>query len=97
MNWWSETAVLWLPTAGHPHPEDFADRAAPGSSDFYYLALDAFDAIENRRGREFDREPWAYVLAEKRILSPTEIYDLLDEFRAQLRAESMTTVVRAST
>ena len=42
MNWWSETAVLWLPVAGRPYPADFADRATPGASDFYYYALDAF-------------------------------------------------------
>lgn len=97
MNWWSETAVLWLPVSGNPYPEDFAERATPGSSDFYYLALDAFHAIESRRASEFEREPWAYVLADKRILSPTEIDQLMDEFKAQLRAEAKTEVVRAST
>lgn len=97
MNWWSETAVLWLPVAGNPYPQDFADRATPGSSDFYYLAVDAFHAIDKRGGKEFDREPWAYMLEDKRILSPTEIDQLMEEARDQLRSEGRSEVVRAST
>jgi hypothetical protein len=50
MNWWSETAVLWLPVAQQPYPTEFGDRAGRGSSDFYYYALDAFDAISRRAG-----------------------------------------------
>ena len=93
MNWWSETAVLWLPVTGRPYPEDFADRAAPGASDFYYYALDAFEAIARKRPLEFDREPWAYVLSDQQILSPTEIDQLMDEWRDHSRAEGKTTQV----
>lgn len=97
MNWSSETAVLWLPVAGRPYPEDFADRATPGSSDFFYIALDAFDAIANRRKSESNREPWAYVLTDKLILSPSEIDQLMDEFHEQVRVLSNTEVVKATT
>lgn len=86
MNWWSETALLWLPKAGQPYPEDFASRAEPGSSDFYYLALDAFDAINRRRSHDGEHEPWAYVLEDQRILSPAEIDGLMGEWRDELRA-----------
>lgn len=85
MNWWSETAVLWLPVGGQAYPTDFADRARPGSSDFYYYALDAFEAISRRRPHEFDREPWAYVLDSQEILSPTDIDQLIDEWREQVQ------------
>ncbi|MFK4808978.1 hypothetical protein ACI3KW_02105 [Devosia sp. ZW T5_3] len=83
MNWWSETAVLWLPVAEQPYPAEFADRARPGSSDFYYYALDAFEAISQRRTREFEREPWAYVFDSQQILSPAEIDQLMVEWRTQ--------------
>ena len=85
MHWWSETAVLWLPVAERPSPSDFADRAEPGSSDFYYYALDAFEAIESKRPQEFDREPWAFILSEQAILVPAEIDQLMDEWRDQMR------------
>jgi hypothetical protein len=83
MNWWSETAVLWLPVAEQPYPAEFADRARPGSSDFYYYALDAFEAISQRRTPEFEREPWAYVFDSQQILSPAEIDQLMVEWRTQ--------------
>ncbi len=37
MRWTSELAVVWLPV-GHaqPYPEQFADRAGPGTSDYFY-------------------------------------------------------------
>ncbi|UXN75938.1 hypothetical protein N8D56_27555 (plasmid) [Devosia sp. A8/3-2] len=85
MNWWSETAVLWLPVAAQPYPADFAERAGAGSSDFYYYALDAFEAISQRRSREFEREPRAYVLDSQQILSPAEIDQLMDEWREQVQ------------
>ena len=88
MNWWSETSVLWLPIASRPYPEDFAGRARPGVSDFYYYALDAFEAIAHRRPQEFDREPWAYVLSDQQILSPGEIDQLMDEWRVLMTAAS---------
>lgn len=92
MNWWSETALLWLPKAGHPCPEDFATRASPGSSDFYYLTLDAFDAINRRREHDAEHEPWAYVLADKCMLSPTDIDGLMDDWREELRASHVENV-----
>lgn len=88
MNWKSEVAVLWLPVAGKPYPQDFANRAEPGANDFYYLAPDAFDAIRRRRSDEYDREPWAYVLAENHILSPAEIDELMDEFEPEYAAQT---------
>lgn len=86
MNWWSETALLWLPKAGHPYPEDFATRALPGSCDFYYLTLDAFDAISRRRRHDDEHEPWVYILEDYRILSPAEIDGLMEEWRVELEA-----------
>lgn len=86
MNWWSETAVLWLPVAERPSPSDFADRAEPGSSDFYYHALDAFEAIKSKRPQEFAGEPWAFICSEQAILAPAEIDQLVDELRDQMRA-----------
>src|SRR5690606_24864550 len=96
MHWWSETSVLWLPVASRPYPDDFADRARPGASDFYYYALDAFDAIARRRPQEFDREPWAYVLSDRQILAPGEINQLMDEWRAQMTAASAVKTVSAA-
>lgn len=88
MNWSSEVAVLWLPVAGKPYPQDFANRAEPGASDFYYLAPDAFHAISRRRSDEHDREPWAYILSESRILSPAEIDQLMGEFELEYAAQT---------
>lgn len=81
MDWTSEMAVLWLAVAKKPSQDDFATRAEPGSDDFFYLASDAFDAIRRRRAKEFVQEPWAYVVAENRILSPAEIDQLMDEWQ----------------
>lgn len=86
MNWWSETALLWLPVAGQPNPGDFADRPVPGISDFYYYALDAFDAIARQRPHEFSREPWVNILSDQQILSPGEIDQLMDEWGGQMQA-----------
>jgi hypothetical protein len=96
MKWWSETSVLWLPVPNRPDPADFAERARPGASDFYYYALDAFEAIARRRPQEFDREPWAYVLSEHQILSPGEIDQLMDDWRDQIRAASAVDIVSAT-
>lgn len=95
MNWWSETSVLWLPVANLPAPADFSDRARPGASDFYYYALDAFEALARQRPQEFDREPWAYVLSEHQILSPGEIDQLMDDWRDEMRAASAVEFVSA--
>ena len=54
-----------------------------------------FEAIARRRPGEFDREPWAYVLANQQILSPTEIDQLMDEWRDHVRAERNTSQVVA--
>lgn len=55
MDWWSEMALIWLPVGRRAYPGDFAQRDAPGTSDYYYAlyalyALYAFDAI-NSAGR----------------------------------------------
>lgn len=93
MNWWSETALLWLPKDTWAYPEDFPSRAVPGSSDFYYLALDAFRAIDDRRPTDKEREPWAYVVEDHRILSPGEIDGLMEEWRRQIRDLKNTTII----
>lgn len=95
MNWWSEAAILWLPVPQRPAVEDFASSPMPGSDGFYYLTLDAYEAVVRQRDREFDREPWMYVVEDQRILSPNEIDALLDEWRAQVDAAMATTMVFA--
>lgn len=85
ISWWSEAALLWLPKDSWAYPEDFPSRAVPGTSDFYYLALDAFHAIEDRRSTDSEREPWAYIVDDHRILSPREIDGLMDEWRHEVR------------
>lgn len=95
MNWRSETAVLWLPKDHNAYPADFATRAEPGSSDFFYYALDAFAAIFERTGLEFDKEPWAYVLEDQIMLSPAEIETLKSEWQAESKLASEVQVVAA--
>lgn len=85
MNWWSQTALLWLPVASQPGPAGFPDRARRGEDDFCYYALDAFDAVARRRAQEFDREPWAYLPDHQQVLSPSEIDSLMDEWSEQMR------------
>lgn len=93
MNWWSETAVLWLPAASSPVPADFAARPEPGNGDFHYYALDAFDAIISQRSEQVDHKPWAYVLTDQQILSPGEIDELTQEWREEMRAVAATEFV----
>lgn len=85
MNWNSEAALLWLPTSGQAYPSDFADRARPGANDYYYCALDAFDAVERQRSAQFDREPWIFLVGSQRILPPDEIGRLMNDWRAQMQ------------
>lgn len=86
MNWWSEAALTWLPADLEAYPKDFADRARPGTSDFFYYALDAFACIAQKQAAHGDRQPWIYVVDEGRILSPQDIDGLMDEWRAQMAA-----------
>jgi len=86
MNWQSEMSLLWLPPGAGPYPEDFAKRAEPGNFDFFYVGLDAFSAIEKRWQTEPVNEPWVFVLAENRLLSPEEIKATLPEWRDEMRA-----------
>lgn len=80
MQWWSEAAVVWLPPGQRPYPDDFAQRAAPGTSDFYYYALDAFAAVKQRLATSEDVEPWVYLLEDSTLLSPPDIRGLLPEW-----------------
>jgi hypothetical protein len=84
MNWLSEAAVIWLPKDAHAYPEQFAQRAAPGSNDFYYFAVDAFASVFDRIHGESEREPWIYLLDDKRLLSPTQIKALAEEWATAL-------------
>jgi hypothetical protein len=84
MNWLSEAAVIWLPKDTHAYPEQFAQRAAPGSNDFYYFAIDAFASVFDRIQGEPEREPWIYLPDEKRLLSPTQIKTLAEEWTTAL-------------
>jgi hypothetical protein len=86
MNWWSEAALTWLPADLDAYPKDFADRARPGTSDFFYYALDAFACIAQKRAAYGDRRPWIYLIEAGRILSPQDIEDMMDEWRAQMVA-----------
>ena len=95
MNWWSEAAILWLPVASHPAPADFADRPRPGTADFHYYALDAFEAIARARSEQFDREPWVYILSDQQVLSPGEVDALMDEWQEQLRVIAAAELVTA--
>ena len=57
---WSELAVVWLPVGqAHPYPEQFADRAAPGTSDYFYYALALAEVFTSWPSRTHE-EPWAY-------------------------------------
>lgn len=84
MNWWSEAALIWLPRGERPYPADFAQRAAPGTNDFFYYALDAFACVSKRAVdvREEDRgeEPWVYVVEDRLLLSPAEIDALMPQW-----------------
>jgi len=96
MNWWSETAVLWLPVSHRPNPEDFETRPTPGSSGFFYLGLDAFEAIARDRPHQFEREPWIFLVDSQQILSPGEIDQLMDDWNEQMRAAADVSKVGAS-
>lgn len=88
MQWWSEAAVIWLPQGERPYPDDFAQRAAPGTNDFYYYAHDAFAAVSKRLAEEQVGEPWIYVLDERLLLSPAEVRNLMPEWEAARGQES---------
>lgn len=89
MNWWSEAALLWLPEDGQAYPADFAVRAAPGTSDFYYLAIDAFEAVIRERSLKPDLQPWVYILDEGKLLSPSEVAECMVDWRLEFdRARS---------
>ena len=83
MNWSSELAIVWLPRNRQAYPEDFVSRATPGHSDFYYSALDGFEAVYRQLDQRPDEEPWAFNLAEARVLPPSEIANLRGEWQTQ--------------
>lgn len=83
MNWSSELAIVWLPRDGQAYPEDFASRAAPGHSDFYYSALDGLEAVYRQLDQRPEEEPWAFNVVEERILTPAEILGLRGEWQTR--------------
>jgi hypothetical protein len=87
MDWHSEMAVVWLPKDSDAYPEQFSKRAEPGTSNFFYYALDAFHAIFEREPEHPGEEPWGYLLSEQRIMKPAEISALRDEWQAAFEAE----------
>jgi hypothetical protein len=80
MDWNSEMAVVWLPKGATAYPEQFATRADPGTSNFFYIALDAFHAIYRDWPMHPNDEPWAYHVADQRLYRPAELADLREEW-----------------
>jgi hypothetical protein len=80
MDWNSEMAVVWLPKGSSAYPEQFATRADPGTSNFFYFALDALDAVYRDWPLHPNDEPWAYHVASQRLYEPAELSDIRDEW-----------------
>lgn len=81
MKWSSELAVVWLREGDRPYLDQFPDRAAPRTSNYYYLAMDALERVYQEWPTREGREPWAFCRDEHKLYSPSELRRLESEWR----------------
>lgn len=87
MQWESDLAVVWLASGDKPYLAQFADRADPGTSSYFYYALDGLDFIYREWPKRVGKEPWAYCRDEQRLYSPQDLRELESSWREQFQAE----------